>query len=422
MTSRERLIETINHRQPDKVVVDFGGSPVSGISCSTIHKLRQNLGHNSDRVEVQECMQMLGKLDNDMREFTRTDVVGLWKPTNNFGLESKMTKQWTMPDGTPVYMPEKFEYDIDEDGSVLVYPQGNRNYLPSAKMAKTGHFFDGVDRAGPMDDDDLDAKAHYDLQYGIFTDDTLRFLEEQSIELYNNTQYGVIGVFGAANFGDAAALPGISVLEPKGIRNMEDFMMAHILYPEYIEELFEMHCERAIENLALYKQAVGDRIQVILSTATDFGSQNGELISPDLFRKLYKPYISRVNSWIHNNTNWKTFMHSCGSIVNLLDDIVDSGIDILNPVQCSAVGMDANMLKDKYGDRLVFWGGGIDTQKTLPFGTPEEVEQEVIQRLKIFSKGGGYVFNTIHNVVANTPVENFKAMINAVNKFNSGQY
>ncbi len=190
-----------------------------------------------------------------------------------------------------------------------------------------------------------------------------------------------------------------------------------MLYPDYIAELFEMQTGVALKNLEIIRQAVGERIQVINISGTDFGSQNGEIISPEQYRTLYKPYHKRLNDWVHERTTWKTHYHCCGSIVNLLDDFVDAGVDVLNPVQCSAYGMDPKMLKEKYGEKLVFWGGGVDTQKTLPFGSPEEVRAEVRSRVDIFSPGGGFVFNTIHNIVAKTPVENVIALFDEFNRY-----
>ncbi|MFI3168248.1 MAG: uroporphyrinogen decarboxylase family protein [Bacillota bacterium] len=421
MTSRERLIETINHRQPDKIVVDMGGSPQTGIACSTLSKLREFYGLDKKPVKVQECMQMLGVVEEDIRNIVGGDCIGLWRPMNNFGIENKDFKPWQMPDGTNVLMAGGFEYDKNEKGEILVYPQGNRNYSPSAMMPATGDFFDGIDRVGEMDEDDLDALSHWKDQYAVYSDYVARRIEEDSIDLYNNTQLGIVGIFGGMGIGDAASLPGVGLLSPKGIRRYEDFMMAHYLYPEYIHELFSYQAEVAIKNLEIYKQAVGDRIQVAVMGGTDFGSQNGELISPDMYREFYKPYFKKVNDWVHQNTSWKTFYHSCGSIVNLLDDMIESGTDILNPVQCSAAGMDPKMLKEKYGDKLVFWGGGIDTQKTLPFGSKEEVEAEVAKRCEIFAPGGGFVFSSIHNIVAKAPAENVAKMFETVKKINEGK-
>ena len=166
----------------------------------------------------------------------------------------------------------------------------------------------------------------------------------------------------------------------------------------------------------------GTQSQTVLDLLEhDFGTQSGPFISPNAYRKLYQPFHRQVNDWVHSHTPWKTFIHSCGSVMALLPDIVEAGFDILNPVQCSAAGMDAEHLKSTYGDRIVFWGGGIDTQHVLPFGTPDEVRRQVLERCRIFSRDGGFVFNSIHNVQARTPVENIVAMLDAVHEFNGAR-
>ena len=134
----------------------------------------------------------------------------------------------------------------------------------------------------------------------------------------------------------------------------------------------------------------------------------------DAYRDLFKPFHKRVNDWIHKHTAWKTFIHSCGSVAVLIPDFIDAGFDILNPVQCSAHDMEAQSLKTRFGDRITFWGGGVDTQQTLPFGTPEQVRAEVRERIRIFGKGGGFVFNPIHNVQSGTPIENLLAMLKTI--------
>jgi uroporphyrinogen-III decarboxylase len=176
-----------------------------------------------------------------------------------------------------------------------------------------------------------------------------------------------------------------------------------------------------MKNLAKIHAVVGNRIEALFVTGTDFGTQNGPFISPGSYRDLFMPFHQRVNDWIHTNTTWKSFIHSCGSVVALIPSFLEAGFDILNPVQCSAAGMDAQGLKDKFGDRLVFWGGGVDTQHTLPFGTPDEVRAEVRERLRIFGKGGGYIFNPIHNVQCRTPIENMLAMLEAWREFAAGE-
>jgi uroporphyrinogen-III decarboxylase len=190
--------------------------------------------------------------------------------------------------------------------------------------------------------------------------------------------------------------------------------MSTVTRRDYVYEVFDRQCEIALGNLEKAYEAVGDKVTVVMVTGTDFGAQHGPFISPAAYRDLYKPFHARVNDWIHGNTRWKTFIHTCGSVRALIEDFIDAGFDVLNPVQCSAADMDAAPLKRDFGDRIVFWGGGVDTQKTLPFGTPDEVREEVRERIRIFGKGGGFVFNTIHNVQARVPVENLMALYETV--------
>ena len=399
MTSRQRILETINHRQPDRVPVDLGATGQTGMNASTLYRLRKALGLEEHPIEISEIFQLLGKVDPDMMQYAGADVIGLNNPSNMFGVPDGPLKPFRMPDGTPTLIAQGNEYDVTEDGSVYMYPQGNRSVGPSGHMPAGGSCFDNINRAPEFDEDDLTPAEDFKDDFGILDDATARYLEEKSKALYEGTDYAIIGNLGGAGLGDSAMVPGPHVLAPKGIRKFDDWLMAHMLYPEYIQEVFEMQTQTMLKNLEIYRQAVGDRIQIVWISGTDFGTQNGEFFRPEVFRELYKPYYQRINDWVHQNTPWKTFYHCCGSIVNYLDDFVEMGVDILNPVQLSARGMDAHMLKEKYGDKLVFWGGGVDTQQTLPFGTPEQVRQQVKERLDILSKDGGYVFAPIHNVV-----------------------
>jgi uroporphyrinogen-III decarboxylase len=179
---------------------------------------------------------------------------------------------------------------------------------------------------------------------------------------------------------------------------------------EYIRDIFGYQFELQMKNLKLYREAVADRIDVVVMSGTDFGSQNGPFIAPAAYEELYKPLHRAMNDWVHTNTDWKTFFHTCGSIVAYLDDFHEAGVDILNPVQISAAGMNPELLKERYGDKFVFWGGGVDSQGSLSFGTPEQVRDEVRQNIETFKKGGGFVFNNVHNIQATVPVENLLAL------------
>jgi uroporphyrinogen-III decarboxylase len=226
-----------------------------------------------------------------------------------------------------------------------------------------------------------------------------------------------VATFGGTAFGDIALVPGPFMKDPKGIRDVAEWYVSTASRRDYVHKIFERQCEIGIANLEKIFGVVGNRVDAVFTCGTDFGTQTSAFCSVPTFRELWFPYYKRVNGWIHKNTTWKTFKHSCGSVERFYESFIESGFDIINPVQCSAAGMDPGPLKSKYGDRLVFWGGGVDTQKTLPFGTPAEVREEVLRRCEIFSRDGGFVFDSIHNVQAGTPVENIVAMISAVHEF-----
>ncbi|HHV62909.1 MAG TPA: methyltransferase [Firmicutes bacterium] len=414
MTSRERVKKTLNHEEPDRVVVDIGSTSVTGISASALARLRKALNLDDHPVKVHEPFQILGFVEDDVLKALGADVVGLWSPYTMFGYKNENWKPWRLFDGTEVLVGGGFVLSEDGEGNLYIHPGGDASAPPSGKLPKGGFYFDNIVRQEPIDESRLDGRRDYGEQFKVFSEEECRYYEEESRRLYEGTDFGIIGNFGGASLGDVALLPGPSLAHPKGIRDPQEWYIAHITHPEYIKDVFAMQTEVALKNLELYRQAVGDRIEAIFVSGTDFGTQRSEFISPDFYREFYKPFHKQINDWIHKHTPWKTFFHTCGSVVNLLDDLVDAGVDILNPVQCSAAGMDPVYLKEKYGKKLVFWGGGIDTQRTLPFGTAEEVKAQALERLRIFAPGGGYVFNAIHNIQQPTPIENILAMFEAV--------
>jgi len=269
-------------------------------------------------------------------------------------------------------------------------------------------------RQEPDAEANLDPRAFAEQQISHYTDEELGWLQKQADDLYRHTDKALVGCWWQGGIGDIALVPGLSVARPKGIRDPQRWYEMLVEKPEYAQEIFALQTEVALENLKLYRQAVGDKIEVIVVSGTDFGAQRGPLISPRMYRDLWKPFHRRINDWVHEHTGWRTFYHTCGSIVAFLDDLIEAGVDIINPVQCSAAGMEAAALKAQYGGRLVFWGGGVNTQQTLPFGTPEQVRQEVAERIRIFNPGGGFVFNTIHNIQAKTPTANVLALFETV--------
>ena len=420
MNSRERLKKTLNHENPGKVVVDLGSTLVTGISARALARLRRVLGLEERVVKVCEPFQVLGEVEEDVRQALGIDVAPIASPYTMFGYRNENWKPWRLQDGTDVLVGEKFVTRDGDDGNIYIYPQGDTSVSPSAKMPKGGYYFDNIVRQEKIDEDKLDARKDFEDDYKVFSEEVLRYIEQQADFYYNNTEYGLNGGNFLCGLGDFALLPGPGIKRPRGIRTPEEWLIAHYTLPEYIKEAYAFQTEIALKNLELYRQAVGDKIQIIQISGTDFGTQRSEFISPDMYREFYKPYHKKLNDWVHQHTSWKTFYHTCGSNVKLLDDFTEAGIDIINPVQCSAAGMEPGFLKEKYGNKLVFWGAGVDTQKTLPFGTPEEVKAEVLERLKIFAPGGGFVFNTIHNIQWSTPVENILAIFEAIREYNKG--
>jgi hypothetical protein len=417
MNSRQRVEAALNHEPPDHVPLDLGASAVTGMHVSSVYRLRQalKLDEPDSPVKVVEPYQMLGEIAPDLMDALGVDVVELAGPRTFFGFENKNWKPWTLFDGTPVLVPEAFNTEPEASGDILMYPEGDHCAPPSGRMPRGGFYFDTIVRQEPVDDEKLNVDDNLQ-EFGPISDADLEHFARGAERLRARGDRAIVANFGGTAFGDIALVPAPWLKYPKGIRDVEEWYVSTAARFDYVYEVFERQCEIALNNLEKIHAVVGERVSVVFITGTDFGTQNGPFISPASYRKLYQPFHRRVNDWVHGHTSWKTFIHTCGSVVALLPDIIDAGFDILNPVQCSAAGMDPRMLKDRFGERVTFWGGGVDTQKTLPFGTPEEVRREVLQRIEIFGRGGGFVFNTVHNVQAKTPAENLVALYETVGK------
>lgn len=418
VTSRQRIATTCAHRQPDKLPVDFGGGFQTGIHVSMVYKLRQALGLDrpGTPVKVVEVYQMLGEIAPDMRDALGIDTVNLGGTGTMFGFPQTDFKQWQLADGTPVLVPVDFNTQYEPNGDLLQWPGNDRSVPPSGRMPAGGNFFDAIIRQEPIDEERLDPSDNSE-EFEPVTADEIDHYRQLAERLHTGTDKALFCTFGGLTFGDIALVPATFLKHPKGIRDIEEWYVSTVSRPDYIHAIFERQAEVAIKNLERLHAAIGDRAAIIQTNGTDFGTQNGPFCSVAKYRELYLPYQKRVNGWIHRHTQWKTFMHCCGGIAPLLDSIVEAEFDILNPVQCSARGMDPRTLKQNYGGKLVFWGGGVDTQKTLPFGSPTEVRDQVRERIEILGEGGGFVFCTIHNAQANTPIENLLAMFEVVQEY-----
>lgn len=416
MTSKERVKCAYAHKQPDKVPIDFGGMGCSQMHVSVIRQLRDYYGLEKRPVKVLDIAAMTGLIEDDLKDAIGADVELIQPYSNSFGIPNAgQWKEFRLFD-MDVLVPEKFEVSDDGKGGLYIYPQGDRTAPPSGHLPAGGYYFDNLERQEEIDEDSMDPADNLE-EYAPISDAALDYYKAQ-IERYRDSKRAVVLDPGGAALGDASQIAGPGLKHPKGIRSVADWYMAPLLYPDYVSEVFDRQTDQAIENFAKLHQIVGDVADIVYICGTDFGSQISQMCSPASFDEFYLPNYTKVNNWIHQNTGWKSLKHSCGAISPFIPKLIASGFDSVNPVQCSATGMEPQRLKDDFGDKIVYWGGGVDTQKVLPFGTPGEVREQVLQRCEIFSKNGGYIFNSIHIVQCGTPIENVAAMIDAVHQFN----
>lgn len=417
MNSRQQFLKTVNHQQPDRVVIDLGGTSVTGIHIQTISKLRRHFGLQRKPIRVIEPFQMLGEVGWELIDAIGIDVIGAWGRNNMFGFSNHAPfKEWKTPWGQRVMVPLNFNTTTDINGDILMYPEGDTSVAPCARMPKTGYFFDAIIRQESIVEEELNVEDNLE-EFGLISDKELEHWRIEVDKAYFSGK-AVIASFGGTALGDIALVPGLNLKHPKGIRDVAEWYMSTISRPDYIKHIYERQSEIAIESLRRIYSVVGNKVNAIFICGTDFGTQSSTFCPPEQFDEMWLPYYKQMNDWIHENTQWKTFKHSCGAVEPLLDSFIRAGFDIINPVQINAAGMDPKKLKEKYGNNLVFWGGGIDTQHILPFGKPAEVRDQVLQTCEIFNKNGGFVFNTVHNIQANVPVENVVAMLEAIQEFN----
>ena len=411
MNSRERVLKAINFEEPDRVPLDLGGSWVTGIHAEAYSRLKRAIGVNSGPVRVFDLFQMLAEVELPVVEKLGVDVLPVNLLKGPFSIKIDTFKSfdfWWKPEWAQVEVPSAFEPKVEDDGSLLVVDPEAHPSHSRARMPAEGWYFDRLDTTAMSDEVELPDLASYKDGLKRLTDAELDFIGAQARMLRRNSDKALVGGFMIGSLG-----------APDGM-NFADWMIALISEKSFVRDMFAAKAEVTLENLQAYKGAVGENIDVVVISGADYGTQRREMFSPDLFEELFVPPYRKINRWVHENTGWKTFFHSCGSVRNIIEHFITAGVDILNPVQTSAAGMAPAELKGEFGGRIAFWGGGIDTQRTLPFGTPNEVREQVRERMNVFAPGGGFVFNTVHNLQARVPTENILAMYEAVKEF--GRY
>jgi uroporphyrinogen decarboxylase len=399
MTSRERVVEAINHREPDRLAIDLGGSVVTGINAMAYAKLRRYLSGRgwrfaSDALRVTNIILLLAEVEPEMIDAWGIDVLPIDRYYAAPGVAlSGRWKNHPLPDGSPALFPAGFQPVIEADGAWKLF---EGEVMTDVLSPGSGSFVPAHFPLAEIDTDDLQALERFPLPR--VSREELEFLRKRARFLHENTDKALFGWFSGSIFETGQFLSGFA-----------NFFIRLAGEPEFSRRLLERLTEAVIEDLKLYLAAVGEYIQVI-GFGDDLGFQNGPQIDPRLFRSLVKPLLREIYGTAHALCPAKVFLHSCGSVYEFIEDLIEIGVDILNPVQTSAAHMDVETLKERFGQRIVFWGGGADVQNVLPRGTPEEVRRDVRHRIQVMQPGGGFVFAPIHNLQADIPPENIAAM------------
>jgi len=407
MNSRERVLKAVNFETPDRVPIDLGGIRASGINAVVYDKLKKRMGIETP-TRIHDTMQLLAELEMEIVERLHVDVLPLEPMTAQWSRQNALTGvRKTLFCGLDVHFQPGTRIETQKDGSWMLQGAGGKDI---ARMPKDGYYFDFVSPTMANTRIDPDAFQPCDT----VTDEELRMFAEHGRFLYENTDKALLG------WGASISLVGLSALLSDNITqgSLDEWLCMLMTEKDTAHEMMGRYVDAAIKRIKLYHQVVGDYCFAWGVASDDAGTQNGEFLSPDLFTEMIKPHYQRLCDWVHAHTKWKTYLHSCGSVYHFIPEWIDAGIDILNPVQISAAKMEPERLIREFGGKIVFWGGGCDTQKVLPLGSPEEVREHVRRNLGVFSSGpGGYVFTQVHNIQQDVPVENVEAMLDAAYEF-----
>ncbi|MBN2455931.1 MAG: hypothetical protein JXB29_05255 [Sedimentisphaerales bacterium] len=391
MIPRERIIAALKHKEPDRIPVDIGGTESSGIMAVTYNRLKKHLGI-SGRTQVFDMMQMITKVEPTVLEIVGADVIPLL-------IEPKQWKPWVLSDGSEVEIPAKINLRKLDNGDI---EQISENGTVICRCPKDGLYFDPVFH--PLEKsitlEDIDAAKPYfqSTDWPGYLDEDFEDLRAKAQKLYTETDYAIVGNLYVHLFAAAQSL-----------RGFEDFMMDLVANKPFAHYILEKQVEAYLPRIDKYIEAVGPYVQII-QVNDDLGAQNAPQLSPQLYREMIKPYHKTLWQNIKQKSKKALLLHSCGSIYDLIPDLIEIGIDALNPVQVSAAKMDTKKLKKEFGKDITFWGGGCDTQNVLPYGSPDDVKEEVRRRVNDLAPGGGFVFCQVHNIQADVPVENIRAM------------
>ncbi|WP_066631036.1 uroporphyrinogen decarboxylase family protein [Labilibacter marinus] len=412
MNSRQRVIASIEHKQTSKVPFDIGSNPSSGISAIAYSNLLKHMGKDKLPVKIFDVVQQLAQPDMQILNNLGVDVIDIGVKYNT------ATKDWyetTLANGDTAFYPNWFKPEKLANGEYLAKDKMGEVI---AKMPQGATFFDQTifpwQEAFPSDLSGLkqamdkvlwSAFAHSPWDHA-HQDNFWQDLRSKAIQLRQESDQAIMITVGCNLFEWGTFL-----------RRMDNFLMDPYMYPEETNKLLDALMKIHMETLEKVVESVGDVIDII-RFGDDLGMTSGPLVPPEVYAEFYKPRHTILNDYVKKHSNMKTFLHSCGSIYQLIPDLIAAGFDILNPVQTNCVDMEPERLKREFGKDITFWGGGADTTTVLNKASVEEVRKHCLERLEIFSKDGGFIFNPVHNIIPDVPAENIIAMVNAVNEFN----
>jgi uroporphyrinogen decarboxylase len=401
MKPRERVLTALSHKEPDKVPVDMGSSRATTIHAIAYNHLKDYLGMKGGATCVYDIWQQIAHVEEELVKRLHIDVIPLNLLRVHFGLSNAEWKPYVLPDDSLAEISSEFNEVKDADGSRTLL---NSEGLAIARMPKGSFYFDHI--YFPLESAETTSDIDkFDWEGQLLPDDEFEYLSKESKRLFEETDYAINGHFGGSLFEFSQMIRGYT-------NTMLDIGDNNRLINYLLDRMTEIH----LENLRRYFDAVDNRIQVIY-VADDLGTQNSLWMSPDSYRKIFKPRHAKIYNYIKDRSDCFIFLHSCGAIYDLIPDLIDIGVDIISPVQTSAKGMEPERLKREFGEKLTFWGAGIETQTVLPKGTSEDIRRQVKERIRILGPDGGFVFNTVHNIQPDVPPENIMAMFDAVEEF-----
>jgi uroporphyrinogen decarboxylase len=400
MTSRERIRAVLEGKQPDRVPIDCGGTDVTGLHGIAYNTLKKHLGLADGKARLFHVYMQLAAVEEPVRKRFSADVVRL-------SFEPKKWKTSTLSDGSPCEVPEGWSPAKMPDGSeALIGPDGD----PLIKRLADAAWFSPAGPICPFIRTPQDIKNYQPLlkmmDRAPWFDETIDDLALRAQEIREKTDYAIAGVFGGHIFAQAQL-----------IRGMDNFMCDLAADETLARALMDTLAESHMAEFEHYIAKLGPFLDVVVVN-DDLGTQQGPQLSPEMFRRLVKPYLGKLYGFMKGRMKHaKLFLHSCGSVYDFIPDLIEMGVDILNPVQVSARNMDSRKLKAEFGKDIIFWGGGCDTQRVLPRGSAKEVREEVKRRMSDFAPGGGFVFTQVHNIQPGVPPENIVAMFDAALEF-----